>query len=78
MAQGYRQSTTEVVQDLKTHATQGMSAAENEARLCHFGVNELIERGGRTNWRILWEQFTETMVPIMLAAAVTSAFLPKW
>ncbi|HNM36178.1 MAG TPA: cation-translocating P-type ATPase, partial [Anaerolineales bacterium] len=39
------------------------------------GANELIERGGRTPWQILWEQITATMVLILIAAAVVAGVL---
>jgi Ca2+-transporting ATPase len=78
MAQWHRERAEQVARDLKTEVTQGLSAAEAADRLRQYGPNELVERGGRTPWRILWEQLTATMVLILLAAAVVSAFLQKW
>ncbi len=78
MAQWHRERAEQVARDLKTEVTQGLSAAEAADRLRQYGPNELVERGGRTPWRILWEQLTATMVLILLAAAVISAFLQKW
>ena len=78
MAQWHRERAEQVARDLKTDVTQGLSAAEAADRLGQYGPNELVERGGRTPWRILWEQLTATMVLILVAAAVISAFLQKW
>jgi Ca2+-transporting ATPase len=78
MAQWYRQSADAVQKELNTDAAQGLSSAEAAVRLQQVGPNELIERGGRSPWQILWEQLTATMVLILLAAVVVSAFLQKW
>ncbi len=78
MAQWHRETGAQVVQTLKTDPTQGLTATDAAERLRQYGPNELVERGGRTPWRILWEQLTATMVLILLAAAAISAFLQKW
>ena len=54
---------------------QGLSTAQAAERLAEHGSNELVEKGGRTPWQILWEQVTATMVLILIAAAVISGFL---
>ncbi len=56
----------------------GLSFQEAQARLAKFGPNELKEKNARSSWKILWEQFTATMVLILIAAAVVSALLGKW
>jgi Ca2+-transporting ATPase len=58
-----------------TDAIQGLSAAEAARRLIQHGPNELAERGGKSAWRIVWEQLTATMVVILIVAAVVSAAL---
>ncbi len=45
------------------------------ARLSRYGPNELVERGGRSPWRILLEQLTGTLVLILIVAAVVSALV---
>jgi Ca2+-transporting ATPase len=55
-----------------------LSSSEATARLIQYGPNELIEKSGRGPWKILWEQFTATMVLILIGAAVVSALLGKW
>lgn len=61
--------------ELQTNPQKGLSNAEAQSRLAKHGPNELVERGGRTPWKILWEQITATMVLILIAAAIVAAFL---
>ncbi|MFV9504604.1 MAG: cation-translocating P-type ATPase [Oscillochloridaceae bacterium umkhey_bin13] len=56
----------------------GLTDAERTARLSQYGSNELIERGGKPPLLILWEQFTNVMVLILIGAAVLSLFLGKF
>jgi Ca2+-transporting ATPase len=58
-----------------TDAAHGLSMAEAARRLIQHGPNELVERGGKPPWRIVWEQLTATMVVILIVAAVISAVL---
>jgi len=51
----------------------GLTNAEARLRLERDGPNELVERGGRSPWLILREQFTSTMVLVLIAAAVLYA-----
>lgn len=61
--------------ELKSNRQSGLSSAEAQARLAQYGLNELVERGGRTPLKILWEQLTATMVLILISAAVVAALL---
>jgi Ca2+-transporting ATPase len=71
----YQLDTTEVLQQLGVEPNRGLSGPEPARRLAEYGPNELIERGAKSPWRILWEQLTATMVVILIVAAVLSAFL---
>ena len=55
----------------------GLAAAEAAERLKTHGPNELTERRGKGPLAMLGEQFTETMVLILIAAGILSAFLGK-
>jgi Ca2+-transporting ATPase len=46
--------------------------------LAEHGPNELVERGLKSPWRILWEQLTGLMVVILIVAAVVSGALGDW
>jgi P-type Ca2+ transporter type 2C len=63
------------VKELKSDPVQGLTKVEAQARLAQFGPNELVEKGGRTPWKILWEQASATMVLILLAAALIAFLL---
>ena len=58
-------------------SAQGLSETDAQQRQAQFGLNELIERGGKHPLRLLWEQVSSTMVLILIAAVVASALLGK-
>jgi len=68
----------EVLRALQVDPQQGLADAEVERRRQTYGPNELVERGLKSPWRILWEQFTEVMVVVLAVAAVVSAWLGDW
>jgi P-type Ca2+ transporter type 2C len=65
----------EVLNAFGTHAASGLSDEEAARRLAEHGPNELEDRGTKRPWVILWEQFTEVMIVILIVAAVVSALL---
>lgn len=73
----YTQDIATVLNALGVESKAGLSTAEAQKRLEQFGANELEERGGKNPLLILWEQFTSTMVLILIVAAVISGFLGK-
>jgi Ca2+-transporting ATPase len=75
MRDWYRLEATDVLKGLESDLEQGLSQTEAGRRLAQHGPNELIERGLKSPWRILWEQLTGTMVVILIVAAVVSAAL---
>jgi Ca2+-transporting ATPase len=78
VADWYRKETSEVVSPLNTDAGAGLAPPEAQRRLAEHGPNELIERGLKSPWRILWEQLTGLMVVILIVAAVVSGALGDW
>jgi hypothetical protein len=56
------------VVELGTDRRAGLSSEEASKRLQQYGRNELLERGGRSPLRIIWEQLTSVMVLILIAA----------
>lgn len=68
-------SADEALAQLNTNLEQGLTQAEVSARLKKYGANELIERGIKSPWLILWEQLSAVMVVILIIAAVISAIL---
>ncbi len=63
----------EVLRAVGVDAETGLTPEEVLARAERYGPNEIAETGAKSPWRILWEQFTATMVLILLAAAGVSA-----
>jgi Ca2+-transporting ATPase len=78
MSAWYQLPTEEALQQLETHPENGLSEAEAAQRLEKYGTNELVERGLKSRWRILWEQFTSIMVIILIVAAVVSVALEEY
>ena len=75
MSDWYKSSAQDVLTQLTSQIDHGLDSAEAKRRLEEYGPNELIDRGGKSPWRILLEQFTETMVIILIIAAVISILL---
>ena len=75
MSDWYRLESEEVLARLETDPEQGLAGPEVKRRLAEYGLNELIERGTKSPWRILWEQMTALLVVILMIAAVVSLAL---
>lgn len=54
---------------------EGLSLAEVEQRRQKYGPNELQEGKGRSAWEILWDQFKNIMLLMLLAVALVSLVL---
>jgi len=71
------QDVTAVLRHFRSDPEVGLTTSEVQARLSEYGPNELQEQGGKGPLRMLGEQFSSTMVLILVGAAVISAFLGK-
>ena len=60
---------------LQSDRTTGLSADDVYQRQQYFGTNELKETGGRSPLTILWDQFTNIMLIMLIAVAIVSAIL---
>jgi Ca2+-transporting ATPase len=78
MTKFYQLSTEETVRWLETDLQRGLSEEEAAERLLRYGPNELIERETANPWKILFAQFTEVMVIVLLVAALISLFLGEY
>ena len=67
----------DVAQTLTVDLDSGLSDTEIANRQKQYGVNELQEGSGISPWQLLWAQITNTMVLILIAAAVVSGILGK-
>jgi Ca2+-transporting ATPase len=73
----HRLTAPQALAQLESDPHGGLTPAVAAARLAASGPNELEERGRKSPLHILWEQFTSTMVLILVAAAVVSGLLGK-
>ena len=65
----------QVLAQLQTDPRTGLTTAEAEKRRQRYGPNELVDRGGVSPWKILWDQLTSIMVLILIVAGIIAAFL---
>jgi Ca2+-transporting ATPase len=71
----FKLTTEDVVRELDTDIEPGLTEVEANRRLEKFGLNELVERGGKSPWRILLDQFKDMVVVILIIAAIVSLLL---
>ena len=67
-------SVSEVVKNLRTGST-GLTKAEARERLEVYGKNLLEAKKKKTVWIMLFQQFTDFMILILIAAAVISGII---
>ncbi len=65
----------DVLDELRTLEETGLSESEVEVRREQFGPNQLAEAPPTTIWQMLWEQFNNFVVMLLIVAAVLSALL---
>ena len=70
-----REKTAEILQ---VNLESGLTAAHVQERLANFGPNEITEQGGKSIWKMLWGQLTDTMVLVLFAAAIISVLISDW
>ncbi len=68
-------SVEEALKLLQTDPERGLTDSQVTQRREHYGLNELEETGGRSTWEILWDQFTNIMLVMLIAVAIVSAIL---
>ncbi len=65
----------EVLQRLDTPSDQGLTSEQAALRLQECGPNALTEAPPTSFWQMLWEQFNNFIVMLLIVAAVVSALL---
>ncbi len=78
MSSWFSKEAPQVVQELNSSIETGLSSTEVVSRREKYGKNELIDRGTKSPWKILWEQMTETMVVILIISALITVFLGEY
>ena len=65
----------EVLKRLATYAESGLSSSEAEKRLAEVGPNELDEAPPTSFWEMLWEQFNNFVVILLIVAVLLTGLL---
>ncbi len=68
-------SPAETISRLDTHSEQGLTSEQIRSRQEQYGANEIIATGGRSNWQVLLDQFTNIMLLMLFGVALVSAYL---
>ncbi|MBW7959260.1 MAG: cation-translocating P-type ATPase [Anaerolineae bacterium] len=75
MSEWYQLETEATLRDLGTTVQTGLTSGEAARRLEEYGPNELVEKGAKSPFAILLDQFKDLMVIILILAALASAVL---
>jgi Ca2+-transporting ATPase len=70
-------SADEVLEHLEVH-NNGLTSSEVAGRQAEYGLNQLTEAPRPGFLRLLWEQFNNFIVMLLIVAAVVSALLGEW
>jgi P-type Ca2+ transporter type 2C len=71
-------SVDQLVDSFRTHPERGLTTQEAQSRLREHGANELRERPRPGFMALLWDQFNNYLVIILVAAAAISLALGEW
>ncbi len=74
----HARSFEEVVRELGSDLEHGLSQGEAQARLRRFGANELTERPRPGFLALLWDQFNNYLVILLIGAAVVALLLGEY
>lgn len=67
-----------VARGLVTDLNRGLSSAECARRLETYGFNKLREAKAQSPWRILFDQFRNFIVWVLIAAVLISGLMREW
>jgi Ca2+-transporting ATPase len=72
------QSKQEISHNLNTDSDRGLSPHEAQKRLEKFGPNQLTETKRSSSLHLLLDQFSNSIVWILIAAAIIAGILGEW
>ncbi|NEP03181.1 MAG: cation-translocating P-type ATPase [Symploca sp. SIO2E9] len=75
MSNWYQLDIKQVLQQLDTDATRGLTETLVKRHREQYGTNELKQRGQKNPWLIIWEQLTAPLVVMLIVAALISAVI---
>jgi len=76
--QAHGKAIEELLDDFETHLERGLTSAQARQRLARFGANELTERPRPGFLALLWDQFKNFLVIILIIAAAISLALGEY
>ena len=76
--ESHSKPTEDLVSAFQTHLDQGLTQQEAQDRLRKFGPNELMERPRPGFFALLWDQFNNYLVIILIIAALVSLALGEY
>ncbi|MEI6428038.1 MAG: cation-translocating P-type ATPase [Pseudanabaena sp. ELA607] len=68
-------SADAAVSQLASDDQNGLSEMAVKQRQAQYGLNELIEKAGRSSWQILLDQFTNIMLLMLIGVAIVSGVI---
>ncbi|MBN1178870.1 MAG: cation-translocating P-type ATPase [Anaerolineae bacterium] len=71
----HSRSVEQTIQELATNLEQGLADDDVRRRLSQYGPNELMERPRPGFWKLLFNQFNQFLILILIAAALISLVL---
>lgn len=74
----YSLESEQVIEKLKTSITEGLSEKEVKKRTEKYGENKLEEAPPTTFLQLLWGQFNDFVIWLLIGAALISALLGEW
>lgn len=78
MAQFFQMSVDEVVKELSTDINNGLTEQEVKKRLEKYGANALPRDEGVDWVQLVWGQFNDPLIWLLIFAALVSAFLGEY
>lgn len=78
MIHWHQLDVAEVLQQLGTDASSGLSHEEVSRRRIQQGGNELVDHQTKNPWVLLWEQLTASTIVVLLVAALAAAWLKDY
>lgn len=74
----YQKKLQEVIDDLETSKTEGLSDQEVSERLETYGENKLQESDSKSKWEILLDNLNNIIVYLLAVAAIISIAMGDW
>ncbi|MBX2844326.1 MAG: cation-transporting P-type ATPase [Flammeovirgaceae bacterium] len=76
--QWHSQTLQDLTKSLKTHVENGISAEEVLERQNTYGKNELTTKKTDAVWKLVWQQFNQPLIYILVIASVITFFFKEY